>query len=51
MELFGAYNTLLAHYYKVPERIENYFDFSMLPHSQRPPAADATAPDAGTTEA
>ena len=52
MELFGMHTALLAHYYKTPERVETYFDFSMLPHSQRQPAADATAPDASvTTEA
>jgi len=33
VELFGAYNALLAHYYKTPERVETYFDFSVLPHS------------------
>ena len=51
MELFGAYTTLLAHYYKTPERVETYFDFSMLPQSQRQPAANAAAPDAGATQA
>ena len=52
MELFGMHTALLAHYYKTPERVETYFDFSMLPHSQRQSAADATAPDASvTTEA
>ena len=44
VELFGAYNALLAHYYKTPERVKTYFDFSVLPHSQRQP--DAAAPDA-----
>ena len=33
VELFGAYTALLAHYYKTPERVETYFDFSVLPHS------------------
>ena len=51
VELFGAYTALLAHYYKTPERVEAYFDFSVLPQSQRQPATDATAPDAGVTQA
>ena len=51
VELFGAHTDLLAHYYKTPERVETYFDFSVLPQSQRQPAADATAPDAGATQA
>ena len=51
VELFGTYTALLAHYYKTPERVEAYFDFSVLPQSQRQPATDATAPDAGVTQA
>lgn len=50
VELFGAYTALLAHYYKTPERVETYFDFSVLPHSQHQPA-DAIAPDANPTKA
>ena len=49
VELFGAYTALLAHYYKTPERAATYFDFSVLPHAQHQPAADA--PGAGLTEA
>jgi hypothetical protein len=41
VELFGVYTALLAHYYKTPERAEAYFDFSVLPRSQREPEADA----------
>lgn len=44
VELFGVYATLLAHYYKTPERAETYFDFSVLPRSQRQPEADASEP-------
>lgn len=44
VELFGVYAALLAHYYKTPERAEAYFDFSVLPRSQRQPEADATGP-------
>ena len=51
VELFGAYTALLAHFYKTPERVETYFDFSMLLHSQRQPATNAAAPDAGATQA
>jgi hypothetical protein len=51
VELFGAYAALLAHYYKTPERVETYFDFSVLPHGQRQSAADALAPDTGPTKA
>ena len=51
VELFGAYTAPLVHYYKTPERVETYFDFSMLSHSQRQPAADATTPDAGAMQA
>ena len=51
VELFGARTALLAHYYKTPERVETYFDFSVLPHSQLQPAANAAAPDAGATQA
>ena len=51
VELFGAYTALLAHYYKTPERAETYFDFSVLPRGPRQPAADATTPGAGATEA
>ena len=51
VELFGAYTALLAHYYRTPERVETYFDFSVLPHSQRQPAADAVAAGARPTEA
>ena len=51
VELFGAYTALLAHYYKTPERVETYFDFSVLPHSQSQPATDTTAPDADVMQA
>ena len=51
VELFGAYTALLAHYYKTPERAETYFDFSVLPRGPHQPAADATTPGAGATEA
>jgi hypothetical protein len=44
VELFGVYAALLAYYYKTPERAEAYFDFSVLPRSQRQPEADATEP-------
>lgn len=40
-ELFGVYAALLAFYYKTPEKAETYFDFSVLPRSQRQPEADA----------
>jgi hypothetical protein len=33
VELFGVYAALLAHYYKEPERVADYFDFSVLPPS------------------
>jgi len=42
-ELFGAYAALLAHYYRTPERVADYFDFSVLPPSARG-TADAPAP-------
>ncbi|GAB3852711.1 hypothetical protein GCM10028822_20730 [Hymenobacter terrigena] len=51
IELFGAYTALLAHYYRTPERVATYFDFSVLPHGQHQPAADAAAPGANATEA
>ena len=51
VELFGAYTALLAHYYKTLERAETYFDFSVLPRGPHQPAADATTPGAGATEA
>ena len=51
VELFGAYTALLAHYYRTPERAATYFDFSMLPRGPHQPAADATTPGAGATEA
>ena len=51
VELFGAYTALPAHYYKTPERVEAYFDFSVLPQSQCQPATVTTAPDAGVTQA
>jgi hypothetical protein len=44
VELFGVYAALLAKYYKTPERVEDYFDFSVLPPSQRQSEADT--PDA-----
>jgi hypothetical protein len=47
VELFGVYATLLAHYYKTPERAEAYFDFSVLPpsyHSSDEEAASAPQP-------
>jgi hypothetical protein len=31
VELFGVYAALLAHYYKIPERVADYFDFSVPP--------------------
>ena len=49
VELFGAYTALLAHYYRTPERVATYFDFSVLPRSQRQPEADTVV--AGTPEA
>jgi hypothetical protein len=51
VELFGVYTALLAHYYKTPERVATYFDFSVLPHGQRQPAADAPVPDTQPTKA
>ncbi len=42
IELFGVYAALLAKYYKTPERVLDYFDFSVLPTSQ-PEADDADA--------
>ncbi len=51
VELFGAYTALLARNYRTPERVAAYFDFSVLPRSQRQPEADATAPGANATEA
>lgn len=45
VELFGVYAALLAHYYKTPERAEAYFDFSVLPRSQRQPEADTSDSD------
>ena len=44
IELFGTYATLLAAYYKTPERAMDYFDFSVLPRSQRQSEADDTDP-------
>jgi len=44
VELFGVYAALLAHYYKTPERVADYFDFSVLPPSYRADAADAEGP-------
>lgn len=49
VELFGVYASLLAHYYKTPERAEAYFDFSVLPRFQRQPEADT--PDSGLSKA
>ncbi|MBC7447951.1 MAG: hypothetical protein H7330_07810 [Hymenobacteraceae bacterium] len=43
IELFGAYATLLAAFYRTPERALDYFDFSVLPASQRQSEADAPA--------
>ncbi|WP_310392607.1 hypothetical protein [Hymenobacter sp.] len=47
VELFGAYAALLAFYYKTPERVETYFDFSLLPHPPRPDADATPAPAPG----
>jgi hypothetical protein len=44
VELFGVYAALLAHYYKTPERVADYFDFSVLPPSARQPEADDAEP-------
>ena len=43
-ELFGVYAALLAVYYKTPERVADYFDFSVLPPSRRQSEADDAAP-------
>lgn len=40
VELFGVYAALLASYYKTPERVADYFDFSVLPPSYRQTEAD-----------
>ncbi|MDO7877131.1 hypothetical protein Q5H93_20465 [Hymenobacter sp. ASUV-10] len=40
VELFGVYAALLAHYYKTPERVADYFDFSVLPPSYHKSDAD-----------
>ncbi|WP_046246586.1 hypothetical protein [Hymenobacter terrenus] len=45
-ELFGVYAALLAFYYKTPERVADYFDFSVLPPSRRQSEADDAAPTA-----
>ncbi|GAB3874557.1 hypothetical protein GCM10028824_27990 [Hymenobacter segetis] len=42
-ELFGVYAALLAHYYRTPERVAEYFDFSVLPPSYRSSDEEATA--------
>jgi hypothetical protein len=41
VELFGVYAALLAHYYKTPERVADYFDFSVLPPSRHNGSANA----------
>jgi len=46
VELFGVYAALLAEYYKTPERVADYFDFSVLPPSYHQSEADDTAPRA-----
>ena len=43
IELFGVYAALLAEYYRTPERALDYFDFSVLPRSQRQSEADSAA--------
>jgi len=44
VELFGVYAALLAEHYKTPERVADYFDFSVLPPSYHQAEADNTAP-------
>lgn len=51
VELYGAYAALLAFYYKTSERVETYFDFLVLRHGPRQPAADAGTPGAGPADA
>lgn len=43
IELFGAYAALLAYYYRTPERVADYFDFSMLTRRANPDTEEPTA--------